>query len=97
MRTLDTQRCDRILPVFLGPGIGQFCGSHLGTLALKTENFSKKIGRFSKTRKWIFENALFLVFPGFSVQGVVSVNPSSRFTKTTDFFTKILGLRGKGS
>ena len=29
-------------------------GSHLGTLALKTENFSKKIGRFSKTRKWIY-------------------------------------------
>ena len=26
-----------------------FFGSHLGTLALKTENFSKKIGRFSKT------------------------------------------------
>ena len=29
-------------------------GSHLRTLALKTENFSKKIGRFSKTRKWIY-------------------------------------------
>ena len=29
-------------------------GSHLGTLALKTENFSKKIGRFSKTLKWIY-------------------------------------------
>ena len=28
-------------------------GSHLRTLALKTENFSKKIDRFSKTRKWI--------------------------------------------
>ena len=27
---------------------------HLGTLALKTEDFSKKIGRFSKTRKWIY-------------------------------------------
>ena len=29
-------------------------GSHLRTLALKTENFSKKIGRFSKTQKWIY-------------------------------------------
>ena len=29
--------------------------------------------------------------------GSVLVNPFSRFTKTTDFFTKILGLKGKGS
>ena len=29
-------------------------GFHLGTLALKTEDFSKKIGRFSKTQKWIY-------------------------------------------
>ena len=29
-------------------------GSHLRTPALKTENFSKKIGRFSKTQKWIY-------------------------------------------
>ena len=36
-------------------------------------------------------------FPGFSVQGTVLVNPLSRFTKTTDFYTKILGLKGKGS
>ena len=36
-------------------------------------------------------------FPGFSVQGVVLVNPFSRFTKTTDFFTKVPGLKGKGS
>ena len=28
--------------------------SHLGTLALKTEDFSKKTGRFSKTQKWIY-------------------------------------------
>ena len=28
--------------------------SHLGTPALKTEDFSKKIGRFSKTQKWIY-------------------------------------------
>ena len=27
----------------------------------------------------------------------VLVNPFSSFTKTTDFFTKILGLKGKGS
>ena len=32
----------------------KWIGSHLRTLALKTENFSKKIGRFSKTRKWIY-------------------------------------------
>ena len=29
-------------------------GSHLRTPALKTENFSKKMGRFSKTQKWIY-------------------------------------------
>ena len=29
-------------------------GTHLRTLALKTENFSRKISRFSKTRKWIY-------------------------------------------
>ena len=29
-------------------------GSNLGTLALKTEDFSKQIGRFSKTRKWTY-------------------------------------------
>ena len=28
--------------------------SHSGTLALKTEDFSTKIGRFSKTQKWIY-------------------------------------------
>ena len=33
---------------------GTLFGSRLRTLALKTENFSKKIGRFSKTRKWIY-------------------------------------------
>ena len=27
----------------------------------------------------------------------VLLNPFSRFTKMTDFFTKILGLKGKGS
>ena len=27
----------------------------------------------------------------------VLVNPFSRFTKTTDFLSKILGLKGKGS
>ena len=36
-------------------------------------------------------------FPGFSVQEMVLVNPFLRFTKTTDFFTKIPGLKGKGS
>ena len=45
----------------------------------------------------LLKRALLLVFPGFSVQGVVLVNPFLRFTKTTDFFTKILGLKGKGS
>ena len=31
----------------------EMIGSHSGTLALETEDFSQKIGRFSKTRKWI--------------------------------------------
>ena len=72
-------------------------GTHLRAPALKTENFSKIIGRFSKMRKWIYKNAPVLVFPGFSVQRTVLVNPLLRFTKTTDFFTKIHGFKGKGS
>ena len=36
-------------------------------------------------------------FPGFSVQGMVLVNPFLRFTKTTDFFTKMPGFKGRGS
>ena len=27
----------------------------------------------------------------------VLVNPFSRFTRTTDFFTRVLGLKGRGS
>ena len=34
-----------------------------------------KISRFSKTQKWIYKNALLLVFSGFSVQRMVLVNP----------------------
>ena len=37
-----------------------------------------------------------LFFQGF-VQRMVLVNPLLRFTKTTDFFTKIPGFKGKGS
>ena len=70
-------------------------GSHLRTPALKTENFSNKFGRFSKTQKWIYYNALLLIFPGFSVQGMVLVNPFLRFTKTTDFLLKFPVLRAR--
>ena len=48
-RMWDRFRCT----VEVLPGHIRF-GSHLGTLALKTENFSKKIGRSSKTPKWIY-------------------------------------------
>ena len=75
----------------------QEIGSHLGALALKTENFSKKIGRFSKNARMDLLKRSSPYFPGFSVQGMVLVNPFLRFTKTTDFFTKVLGLKGKGS
>ena len=34
--------------------ISENIGAYLRTPALKTEKFSKKIGRFSKTRKWIY-------------------------------------------
>ena len=61
-------------------------GSHLRTPALKTENFSKRIGRFSKTRKWILLKRSSPYFSRVSVQGMVLVNPFVRFTKTTDFF-----------
>ena len=36
-------------------------------------------------------------FPRFSVRGMLLVNLFSRFTKTTDFFTKTPGFKGKGS
>ena len=39
----------KVLDDFWGPHFSPI-GSHLRTPALKTENFSKKIGRFSKTR-----------------------------------------------
>ena len=44
-----------------------------------------------------YTTSILLVFPGFCVQGMVLVNPFLLFTKTTDFFTKIPGLKGKGS
>ena len=41
-----------ILHLFQMCGVFEvFLRSHLGTLALKTEDFSKKIGRFSKAQK----------------------------------------------
>ena len=38
----------------LVPSNASTIGSHLGTLALKTEDLGQRIGRFSKTRKWIY-------------------------------------------
>ena len=37
-------------------------GTHLRAPALKNENFSRRNGRFSKTQKWIYWNALLLIF-----------------------------------
>ena len=54
-------------------------GSHLRTPALKTENFSKKIGRFSKNAKMDLLKRSSPYFPGFSVQGMVLVNPFFAF------------------
>ena len=76
--------------------LGHLIGTQLRTPALKTENFSKKLSRFSKPQKWIYQNALLLIFPGSFVQGTVLVNPFLHFTKTTDFFTEILGFKGRG-
>ena len=38
-------------------------------------------------------NVLLLIFPGFSVQGVVIANPLVRFTETTDFLLKSSALK----
>ena len=83
----------RTSPFYTSP----FCRlPDLGTLALKTWAFSKKIGRFSK-----FKMDLLKPSPGQKTlenkEKSVLVNPFSRFTKTTDFFTNLLGLKGRGS
>ena len=50
----------------------------------------KRENGFTKTIPWT-EN------PGKIRRRAFLVNPFSRFTKMTDHFTKILGLKGKGS
>ena len=42
------------IKALLGDALVTKVRSHSRTLALKTEHFSKKIGRFSETRKWIY-------------------------------------------
>ena len=68
--------------------------SHSGTPALKTEDFSKKKSVVLVKRKNGFTKTV--PWTGNKDRSVL-VNPFSRFTKTTDFFTKILGLKGRGS
>ena len=74
------------------------CRSHSGTLALKTGNFSKRNAVVLVKRKTD------LLKPSSGQKTLeknkeksVLVNPFLRFTKTTDSFTKILGLQGRGS
>ena len=71
-------------------------GTHSGTLALKTDNFSRK-SNFGKKKKpvvlvkrekWFTKTLLSLFFQGSLVQMTILVNPFLRFTKTTDFLLK---------
>ena len=71
--------------------------AHLRTPALKTAIFSKKSVVVVKRENGFAKTFPGLIFPGFSVQGTVLVNPFSCFTKTTDFLTKIRSLKGRGS
>ena len=60
-----------------------------GILVKKSVVLVKRKNGFTKTILWT-EN------PG-KIEKSILVNPFSRFTKTTDFFTKILGFKGRGS
>ena len=74
-----------------------YFGTHLRTPALKTKNFSKNSVVSVKRENGFTKTLLSLFFQGFLSRGRVLVNPFLRFTKTTDFFTKIPGFKGKGS
>ena len=71
--------------------------SHLGTPALKTVNFNKKSVVLVKSKNGFTKTIPWTENPGKNKEKNVLVNPFLRFTKTTDFFTKILGLKGRGS
>ena len=68
-------------------------GSHLRARALKTENFSRKSVVLVEREHGFTKTLFSLFFPGFSVQGLVLVNPFVCFTKTTDFSLKSPVLR----
>ena len=72
-------------------------GSHLRTLALKTENFSKKSVVLVNAKMDLLKRSSPYFFRVLCPGGWVLVNPPLRFTKTTDSFTKIPGFKGKGS
>ena len=75
---------------------GHWIGSHLRTLALKTENLSKKSVVLVNAEMDLVKRSS----PYFSrvfCQGMVLVNPFLRFTRTTDLFIQIPGFKGKGS
>ena len=58
--------------------------SHSGTLALKTEDFGPKIGRFSKAQKDLLKRSSPCFFQGFLSRGWFSKS-NFAFTKTSDF------------
>ena len=73
--------------------MGVFSVRDLGTPALKTGNFSKKIGRFSKMQKRIYSNHPLHRKPWKNKEKSVLVNPFLRFTKTTNILLKFSVLR----
>ena len=79
---------------FVGPATKfSIVGTHLRTPALKTGDFSKKSVVLVK-RKNGFTKTLHSLFSSVSCpEDGFLVSPFLRFTKTTDFFTKIPGLR----
>ena len=74
-------------------GVYPRIGSRSGALARELQF---KIGRFSKTRMWIYQNYLLLNSLGFSVQRIVLVNRFLRLLKQP-IFSKLPGFKGKGS
>ena len=71
--------------------------SHSGTLALKTDDFSKTSVVLVRRKNGFTKTISLTENPGKTKEKSALVNPYSRFTKTTDVFTKSLGLKDRGS
>ena len=64
-------------------------------LPLRLGILVKKIGRFSKTQKWIYKNHPLDRKPWKNKEKSILVNPFSRFTKTSDFLLRFSALTAR--